>query len=318
MSRPIHYLLSDIRAHALAATAPPPPKDIAGTITLTAEEDQLCSLLDTFTKELQTTEAEYSGVECRIAGGWLLGIPSNDIDIALANIMGVPFAEKLQAYMISKDLMKRLDLGSGSRSGTVAIIGRNPEQSKHLETARMKVLGHEVDFVNLRSETYAEDSRIPIMEIGTPLEDALRRDITINALFYNIHTRSVEDLTGKGINDLRDGIVRTPLAPLETFRDDPLRVLRCVRFSSRFGFKIVEEAANAMQEQSIQDALISKISRERVGEEFTKMLKGTSPLLSLSTIDTLNLYTSILGIPPILKGKASGAPGPQSTAIQAT
>jgi tRNA nucleotidyltransferase (CCA-adding enzyme) len=93
----------------------------------------------------------------------LLGIPSNDIDIALANIMGVPFAEKLQTYMVSKNLIEQPGAKSSSRSGTVATIGRNPEQSKHLETARMNVLGHEVDFVNLRSETYAENSRIPIM-----------------------------------------------------------------------------------------------------------------------------------------------------------
>ncbi|KAF8610259.1 hypothetical protein BDV93DRAFT_429846 [Ceratobasidium sp. AG-I] len=321
MSSLSSYSLRDIRAHALAATAPPPPRDILDTITLTAEEDKVCTLLDEFTKELRGGAEEYAGVECRIAGGWvrdkLLGIPSNDIDIALANIMGVPFAEQLQAYMISKNIIEKPGANASSRSGTVATIGKNPEQSKHLETARMNVLGHEVDFVNLRSETYAEDSRIPIMKIGTPLEDALRRDITINALFYNIHTRSVEDLTEKGIPDLRAGIIRTPLASLETFRDDPLRVLRCVRFSSRFGFNIAEEAGNAMQEKSIQNALVSKISRERVGEEFTKMLKGTSPLLSLSTIDTLGLYTPVFGIPPALTGKTSGKPKAQSTAISA-
>ena len=77
--------------------------------------------------------------------------------------MGVPFAERLQAYMISKNIIEKPGANASSRSGTVATIGKNPEQSKHLETARMNVLGHEVDFVNLRSETYAEDSRIPVM-----------------------------------------------------------------------------------------------------------------------------------------------------------
>ncbi|QRW00710.1 tRNA nucleotidyltransferase [Ceratobasidium sp. AG-Ba] len=315
MATATRYPVADIRAHALAATAPPPPKQVADTITLTEKESQVCSLLDEFTKELRKTGDEYAGVECRIAGGWLLGIPSNDIDIALANIMGVPFAEKLQAYMISQNIIPKPDPKGNSRSGTVATIGKNPEQSKHLETARMTVLGHEVDFVNLRSETYAEDSRIPIMKIGTPLEDALRRDITINALFYNIHTRSVEDLTEKGLDDLRNGIVRTPLAPLETFTDDPLRVLRCVRFSSRFGFTIVEEAQKAMKEKLIQDRLVTKISRERVGEELIKMLKGTSPLLSLSTIYDLGLYTPIFGIPPALKSKMFGVMGADAMAL---
>lgn len=72
--------------------------------------------------------------------------------------------------------------------------------------------------------------------MGTPLEDALRRDFTINALFYNIDTQEVEDWTEKGISDIERKILRTPLAPLITFKDDPLRVLRCFRFKSRFNF----------------------------------------------------------------------------------
>ncbi|KDN34609.1 hypothetical protein RSAG8_12308, partial [Rhizoctonia solani AG-8 WAC10335] len=212
---------------------------------------------------------------------------------------------------------KNLEDKSGGRSGTIATIARNPEQSKHLETARMNVLGHEVDFVNLRSEMYAEDSRIPEIQIGTPLEDALRRDITINALFYNVHTRSQEDLTERGLPDLREGIARTPLAPLQTFQDDPLRVLRCIRFSSRFGFEIAEETGSAMQEQSIQDALVRKIKRERVGEELLKMLKGKSPLLSLTTIEKYGIYDTVFGVPPDVAGKTTGTQRAQSTGIHA-
>ncbi|KAJ1309611.1 hypothetical protein OPQ81_006383 [Rhizoctonia solani] len=309
--------LQDVRVKTLAATRPTTPRDISGTITLTKEEDSICTLLDDFTKVLRQSGEEYKGVECRIAGGWvrdkLLGIPSNDIDIALAEIMGTTFAEKLQAYMASKNLQDNF----GGRSTTIATIARNPEQSKHLETARMKVLGHEVDFVNLRSETYAGDSRIPEIRIGTPLEDALRRDITINALFYNVHTRSVEDFTEKGIADLREGIARTPLAALQTFHDDPLRVLRCIRFSSRFGFNIAEEVGNAMQDQSIQEALVRKIARERVGEEFLKMLKGKSPLLSLTTIEKYGIYDTVFGAPPDVSGKITGTPRPQSSGTHA-
>lgn len=98
----------------------------------------------------------------------------------------------------------------------------------------------------------------------------MRRDATINAMFYNVHTRSVEDLTEKvcttpsglydlatnltlkGLDDLRNGIIRTPMVPFETFRDDPLRVIRCVRFASRFGFKLVEEIEECMQNEEIQ------------------------------------------------------------------
>lgn len=95
----------------------------------------------------------------------------------------------------------------------------NPEQSKHLETARMKIRGLWVDLVNLRSEEYAHNSRIPTMTFGTPEQDALRRDFTINSLFYNINEGVVEDLTGRGIADMKQGIIRTPLPPRETFLD---------------------------------------------------------------------------------------------------
>jgi len=83
------------------------------------------------------------------------------------------------------------------------VIRSNPDQSKHLETAKVKYQGIEIDFVNLRSESYASTSRIPEIEFGTAEEDAVRRDFTINALFYNIGQGNVEDLTGKGLEDLR-------------------------------------------------------------------------------------------------------------------
>lgn len=83
----------------------------------------------------------------------------------------------------------------------------------------MKVRGHWIDLVNLRSEEYVQHSRIPSMTFGTPEQDAMRRDFTINALFYNINTSSVEDLTGRGITDLQAGVIRTPLPPKETLLD---------------------------------------------------------------------------------------------------
>lgn len=160
-------------------------------IHLTEQESQLCTLLDECTQYMKETE----GIEttCRIAGGWvrdkLLGHQCHDIDIALSEMMGVDFAQRFVKYCSEiKDVPVK----------GVTKIESNPEQSKHLETARTTVLGSEIDFVNLRSEKYAEDSRIPTqVTFGTPLQDALRRDITINTLFYNVHSRSVEDHTGK-------------------------------------------------------------------------------------------------------------------------
>jgi tRNA nucleotidyltransferase (CCA-adding enzyme) len=93
-------------------------------------------------------------------------------------------------------------------------------------------------------------------------------------MFYNISTSQVEDFTGKGFSDLHNQILRTPLEPYQTFRDDPLRILRLIRFSSTLNFPIESAAEVAMSEPSIQEALRMKISRERVGVEVDKMLKG--------------------------------------------
>ena len=127
----------------------------------------------------------------RIAGGWvrdkLLGMDSEDLDIALDTIKGEAFALHLQEFAQCQ----------GLEFSHVATISVNPEKSKHLETATAHILGKSIDFVHLRTETYNEDSRNPLVGFGTPLEDALRRDITINTLFYNIQTEEVEDFTQK-------------------------------------------------------------------------------------------------------------------------
>jgi tRNA nucleotidyltransferase/poly(A) polymerase len=130
-----------------------------------------------------------------------------------------------------------------------------------------------VDFVNLRRETYTAESRNPVVEFGTAEEDALRRDASVNALFYTLGTGQVEDFVG-GLGDLREGLIRTPMEPLQTFLDDPLRVLRLVRFASRLGFRIDAQAEEVMGDERVLGNLRVKISRERIGVELEKMMKG--------------------------------------------
>ncbi len=149
----------------------------------------------------------------------------------------------------------------GRRQLNVGIISRNPEKSKHLETATMRVGSFWIDFVNLRTEAYTEGSRIPSMGIGGPEEDALRRDLTINALFYNVNTGEVEDYSGRGLEDMRDGVIRTPLPALTTLLDDPLRVLRAVRFASRLDFGMSPELRAAASDPSVHRALAQKVGR---------------------------------------------------------
>ncbi|KAK4752010.1 hypothetical protein SAY87_020808 [Trapa incisa] len=156
-----------------------------------------------------------------------------------------------------------------------------------------------IDFVNLRSEKYSENSRIPTkMDFGTAEEDAYRRDLTINSMFYNINTSSVEDLTGRGIEDLRSGKIVTPLPPKETFLDDPLRVLRAIRFGARFRFTLDEELKKAAAADDVRDALAAKISKERIGTELDLMMSGNEPVEAVKYIYELKLFSVVFSIPP--------------------
>ncbi|CAG8603577.1 11836_t:CDS:10 [Ambispora gerdemannii] len=261
-------------------------------IKLNEEEAKVCEILNNVTDSLKKSRPDLN-LTLRIAGGWvrdkLLGLECNDLDIALSSLMGYEFAEIVNDYLRE----------NGYPTSGIGKIETNPDRSKHLQTAATKILGLEVDFVNLRNETYQEDSRIPNeIAFGTPEEDALRRDITINALFYNIHTHQVEDLTGKGLSDLESGLIRTPLSAYQTFKDDPLRVIRCIRFASRFHFKIAEEIRETIKNEEIRAALMSKISRERVGIEVDKMIKGPDPPYSFELIHSLDLFNIIFTQPP--------------------
>ena len=150
-----------------------------------------------------------------------------------------------------------------------------------------------IDFVNLRKEEYANDSRVPVIEFGTPFEDASRRDLTINSLFYNINENSVEDFTQKGINDLRDGLIRTPLEPLQTFLDDPLRVLRVFRFAARYNFTLDPSIMPAVHNTQVLDSLQHKVSRERVGKELEPALEHENAVKFLNYLHEAGLLPII-------------------------
>ncbi|CAM9285362.1 unnamed protein product [Ectocarpus fasciculatus] len=179
----------------------------------------------------------------------------------------------------------------------VALITSNPEKSKHLETATLRIDNFWVDFVNLRTESYVQDSRIPSINIGTPMEDSFRRDLTINSLFYNVNTGTVEDYTGKGTSDLRLGLVRTPLPPCETLLDDPLRALRAVRFASRLGFRVHPELMEAGRDPRVHEALCTKVSRERVGCELDQMVRSASPLRAFELMDGMKILPIVFPLP---------------------
>lgn len=150
--------------------------------------------------------------------------------------------------------------------------------------------------MNLRKETYSEFSRIPTITIGTPVEDAYRRDLTINSLFYNINTDTIEDFTMRGIDDLAARIVRTPLPALETFIEDPLRLLRVIRFACRYQCSIDPAIMEASKDPGIESMLSRKVSRERVGIELLKMAQGCDFARAMHLIDEMNIGNSVFNL----------------------
>ncbi|KAL8833789.1 MAG: hypothetical protein Q9170_004082 [Blastenia crenularia] len=274
------------------------------TIQLSQQEATLRLLLLDVSSYIGSLEG-YTRPQLRFTGGWvrdkLLGIGSND---------RFKFGTLMNQYVLQPEAQAKYPQ---NMLGKLAKIEANPAKSKHLETVTTKILGLEIDLVNLRKEIYDGESRNPQMDFGTPKEDAERRDATVNALFYNLNTTEVEDFTGQGLQDILRKVIKTPIDPYQTFKDDPLRVLRAIRFASRLGWRIDEGDEKAMSDHSIQDALKTKITRERVNVELTKMLKGTqriasdvsdlnqnaldqNPYQALQLIDRLRLYRTIFTV----------------------
>jgi tRNA nucleotidyltransferase/poly(A) polymerase len=281
----------------------PPPSISPTTISrgrtsifLSNQEKQLFDIL------INTVKFASLNTVVRVAGGWvrdkLLHLHSHDIDIALNDMTGHEFAQHVNAYLASK----------GSKVSTIGVIQVNPSQSKHLETATVKIYltpsedGSSesesvwVDFVNLRTESY-ENTRIPVIRFGTPMEDSFRRDFTINSMFYNISENVIEDFTGFGLEDLQHRILRTPMDPSVTFVDDPLRILRAIRFSCRFQCKLTPNLQKAIISPSINHGLITKVSRERIGNEVDLMLLHQKPITAMRALFSYNLSSILFPCP---------------------
>lgn len=127
----------------------------------------------------------------------------------------------------------------------------------------------------------------------------MRRDITINALFYNLQTKQVEDFTGFGLHDLEMKVLRTPIAPHITFLDDPLRVLRVIRFACRFNLTFEPEVLDAAKDDNIKTAFINKISRERVGVEVEKMMGGEDAARAISVMNDVGFFPLVFAPPDL-------------------
>ena len=218
--------------------------------------------------KLVGSTARELGVRAFVIGGYVrdcfLGIPNDDIDIVVEG-SGIALAEAVAA-----------------KCGAKVSVFRN------FGTAMLKYKGIEVEFVGARRESYDRNSRKPVVEDGTLEEDQLRRDFTINAMAFSLQEDDFGALVDPfgGIRDLANAIIRTPLDPEQTYSDDPLRMLRAIRFATRLGFTIVPESLDAMRRMA---GRLRILSRERIVEELDKMLLTKKPSTAFRLMDQTGL-----------------------------
>ena len=222
------------------------------------DREQLATILDRPVFHTIGQVADEMGVECYVVGGYVRDLflerPSKDIDVVCVG----------SGIELAKAVAKRL--GKGAHVSVFKNFGTAQVKSGHLE----------LEFVGARRESYSHDSRKPIVEDGTLEDDQQRRDFTLNAMAICLNTERFGELVDPfdGIWDLEDRIIATPLDPDITFSDDPLRMMRCIRFATQLNFEIEPETFEALERNRER---IKIISGERIIEELQKIMASDSP-----------------------------------------
>ena len=252
---------------------------------------ELAEILDKDIFHLISEAADSLGLECYVVGGYVRDIflerPSDDIDCVVVG-SGISVAKKLK-----KILGRRASLSVFKNFGTAQVKIYPSSHSEGTEAGDEQEGAIEVEFVGARRESYQRNSRKPIVEDGTLEDDQNRRDFTINAMAICLNKERFGELVDPfgGIDDLYDGIIRTPLDPDITFSDDPLRMLRCIRFATRLNFFIEDETFEALERNAER---IKIISGERIAEEMNKILMTKTPSKGLIDLQRCGLLHLIM------------------------
>ena len=250
----------------------------------------LAKILDKEIFHLVGEVADQMGVECYVVGGYVRDIflerPSNDIDVVVVG-SGIRVAEALK-----QRLGRRAHLSVFKNFGTAQVkVAVGNWQSANSQEPRAKNL--EIEFVGARRESYSHDSRKPIVEDGTLEDDQNRRDFTINAMAICLNHNRFGELVDpfNGIADLEYGIIATPLDPEVTFSDDPLRMMRCIRFATQLNFRIEDETFEALQRMADR---IKIVSGERIEVELNKIMMAPHPSIGFELLQRSGLLQIIL------------------------
>lgn len=234
-------------------------------------------------------EADRLGLECYVIGGWVRDLflhrPSNDIDVVVVG-SGISLAEA-----VAERLGKKAHLAVFKTYGTAQVKAKKVRGLEEIE----------LEFVGARRESYTRDSRNPIVEDGTLKEDQDRRDFTINAMAICLNAERYGELLDPfdGIGDLERCIIRTPLDPDITFSDDPLRMMRAIRFATQLGFNLFPDTFDAIARNAQR---IEIITRERIAEELNKIMLSRRPSEGWLLLDKTGLLPLIFPELAALKG----------------
>ena len=252
-------------------------------------DEALAHILDKDIFHQISTVADGLGVECYVVGGYVRDIflerPSADIDVVVVG-SGIEVAKGLKQL-----LGKRAHLSVFKNFGTAQVKIR--ERQRGDGPGDEDVSEIEVEFVGARKESYSHDSRKPVVENGTLEDDQNRRDFTINAMAICLNQSRFGELVDpfNGLADLEDGIIATPLDPEITFSDDPLRMMRCIRFATQLNFQIEDETFEALQHMADR---IKIVSGERIEVELNKIMMAPHPSTGFEYLQRSGLLQIIL------------------------
>ena len=258
-------------------------------------DEELAEILNQEIFHQISEAADRLGVECYVVGGYVRDIflerPSNDIDVVVVG-SGIAVAKELKLILGRK---AHLSVFKNFGTAQVKVRGEKLEvRGEKLEVRGERIAQEiEVEFVGARKESYSHDSRKPVVENGTLEDDQNRRDFTINAMAICLNKNRFGELVDpfNGLADLEDGIIATPLEPGITFSDDPLRMMRCVRFATQLNFQIEDETFAGLERMASR---IKIVSGERIEVELNKILLSPVPSKGFVDLQRCGLLNIIL------------------------